>query len=90
LTAAKSPASLIERVHTKFELGGHKAAAIAMVLENAHIDLVSEMDPDFVRSIFLNPRKSAQEALDAAFEKYGPDATVIAMPYGGATLPIAE
>lgn len=90
LTEAESPSAMIERVHTKFELGGHKAAAIAMVLENAHIDLVSEMAPDFVRSIFLNPRKSAQEALDAAFEKYGPDATVLAMPYGGATLPIAE
>ena len=46
------------------------------------------MDPDFVRSIFLNPRKSAQEALDKALLKYGPNATVIAMPYGGATLPI--
>lgn len=90
LTEAKKPEDMIERIHKKFELGGHKAAAIAMVLENAHIDFVSEMDPDFVRSIFLNPRPSAQEALDAAFQKYGPDATVLAMPFGGATLPIAE
>lgn len=90
LTEADSPHDMIERIHTKFELGGHKAAAIAMVLEDAAIDFVSEMEPDFVRSIFLNPRKSAQEALDAAFEKYGHDATVLAMPFGGATLPIAE
>ena len=60
-----------------------------MVLENAAIDLVSEMEPDFVRSIFLNPQPSAQKALDEAFQKYGPDATVIAMPFGGATLPMA-
>ncbi len=90
LTQAEKPSDMIERIHKKFELGGHKAAAIAMVLENAHIDFISEMDPDFVRSIFLNPRASAQEALDAAMGKYGPDATVLAMPYGGATLPIAE
>ena len=81
---------MVERIGREFELGGHKAAAIGMVLENASIDLISEMDPDFVRSIFLTPRKSAQEALDAALMKYGPDATVIAMPYGGATLPVGR
>lgn len=45
------------------------------------------MDPDFVRSIFLTPMPDAQTALDRAFEKLGPDATVLAMPYGGSTLP---
>ncbi len=90
LLSAPTAESMITRIHETFQLGGHKAAAIAMVLQNAQIDLVSEMDPDFVRGIFLNPRKSAQEALDAAFAKYGPDATVIAMPYGGATLPMCE
>ena len=80
---------MIDRVHRQFELGGHKAAAIAMVLENAAIDLVSEMPDEFVRSIFLNPQPSAQAALDAALERYGPEATVLAMPFGGATLPVA-
>ena len=79
---------MIDRVHQHFELGGHKAAAIAMVLEYAQIDLVSEMPDDFVRSIFLNPQPSAQRALDEAFQKYGADATVLAMPFGGATLPV--
>ena len=89
LTKAPTAHSMVERIGREFVLGGHKAAAIGMVLENADIDLISEMEDDFVRSIFLNPRHSAQEAFDAAFAKYGPDATVIAMPYGGATLPIA-
>ena len=30
---------------------------------------------------------AAQAALDAAFQKLGKDATVLAMPYGGSTLP---
>lgn len=90
LTKAGSAHEMVERIGKEFELGGHKAAAIGLVLEKADIDLISEMDDDFVRSIFLNPRPSAQAALDAAFAKYGPDATVIAMPYGGATLPISE
>ena len=90
LTKAPTAHAMVERIGKEFELGGHKAAAIGLVLENASIDLVSEMDDDFVRSIFMTPRPSAQAAFDAAMEKYGPDATVIAMPYGGATLPILD
>lgn len=89
LTDAPNSHALVERIGREFQLGGHKAAAIGMLLENARIDLVSEMDPDFVRSIFLNPQCSAQEAFAQAMGRYGPDATVIAMPFGGATLPIA-
>ena len=89
LVNAPTAHSMIERIEKDFQLGGHKAAAIAMVLENASIDLVSEMDDDFVRSIFMSPQPSAQKALDDAFAKYGSDATVIAMPFGGATLPVA-
>ena len=89
LKEAPTAHSMIDRVHAHFELGGHKAAAIAMVLENAQIDFVSELPDDFVRSIFLNPQPSAQAALEQAFQKYGPEATVLAMPFGGATLPIA-
>ena len=66
------------------------SSTIAMVLENADIFLVSEMDPDFVKNIFLTPFDSAQKALDAAFERLGPDATVLAMPYGGSTLPFIK
>ena len=87
MTSAPSAHSLIERIGREFRLGGHKAAAIAMVLERAEVDLVSELDDDFVRSIFLVPQPSAQVALDRAFEKLGKDATVLAMPYGGSTLP---
>lgn len=87
ITTCASPHALLERVRTDFKLGGHKAAAIAMVLEDADVYLVSEMDPDFVRKIHLKPFATAQEALDAAFHKLGPDASVLAMPYGGSTLP---
>ncbi len=90
LMAAPSAHSMIERIGKEFQLGGHKAAAIAMVLENAEIYLVSDMDDAFVERIFLKPAHSAQEALDAAFARLGPDATVLAMPYGGSTLPRAK
>ena len=88
LLEADTPHSMIERIGEHFELGGHKAVAIGMILENAQIDLVSEMPEAFVRHIFMNPQPSAQKALDEALEKYGENAKVLAMPYGGSTLPV--
>jgi nickel-dependent lactate racemase len=82
--------SMVHEIKRNFELGGHKAAAIAMVLREADIYLVSDMDADFVRRIFLQPFATAQQAYDAAIQKMGPDAKVIVMPQGGSTLPVAE
>ena len=87
---AESPEDLTSRVRDAFELGGHKAAAIAMVLEHAKVFLVSEMDRALTEKCFLTPFDSAQEAFDAALSALGEDAKVIAMPYGGSTLPFAE
>ena len=86
---ATCPEDLIRRVHEHFELGGHKAAAIAMVEARAEVCLVSEMDPDLARKCFLTPFTSVQQAFDYAIGKQGADASVILMPYGGSTLPIA-
>ena len=88
MKSAATAESLIERIKKEFRLGGHKAAAIALVLQKAEIMLVSELEDDFVRSVFLTPKHSAQEALDDAFRKLGPEATVLSMPYGGSTLPM--
>ena len=90
LTGAPTAHSLVERIEREFKLGGHKAAAIAMVLERAEIYLVSEMAPEFVESLFMKPFPSLEAAYAAAAEKLGPDAGVILMPYGGSTLPKCE
>ena len=87
MTKSQSPEAMIERIGRDFQLGGHKAAAIAMTLQKAKIYLVSDMEDDFVRSIFLTPQPSVQTALDRAFAELGSKATVLAMPYGGSTLP---
>jgi nickel-dependent lactate racemase len=81
--------SMIERIERDFVLGGHKAAAIAMVLEDADIFLVSEMPEELVRECFLTPYSDVETALKDAFSRLGDDASVIVMPYGGSTLPHA-
>ena len=87
MTQSPSPKAMIDRIGRDFQLGGHKAAAIAMILERADIYLVSDMEPDFVRSIFLTPMPDVKTALQCAMEKLGMDAKILAMPYGGSTLP---
>lgn len=87
MTSSENPAYMIERIGRDFQLGGHKAAAIAMVLQDADVYLVSDLPKDYVKSIFLKPFDTVQEAYDAALKKMGKDAKVIVMPYGGSTLP---
>ena len=87
LMAAENSKSLIERIEREFQLGGHKAAAIAMVLEKTDIFLVSDLDESLVRRIFMTPFSTAQNAFEEALSRKGHKATVWAMPNGGSTLP---
>ena len=84
---SESPEDLVSKIRKKFILGGHKAAAIGMVLQRADIYLVSHMDPTLVEKSFMKPYLSAQQAFDDALAKIGPNAKVITMPYGGSVLP---
>lgn len=84
---SKSPEDLVSKIRKKFILGGHKAAAIGLVLQRADIYLVSHMDPALVEKSFMKPYSSAQQAFDDALAKMGPNAKVITMPYGGSVLP---
>lgn len=87
MLGASHSEELIVRIKEKFQLGGHKAAAIAMVLKNARIFLVSELAADFVRNLFMEPFAGLEQALSKAFEEKGEMAKILIMPYGGSTLP---
>ncbi|MCD6397237.1 MAG: nickel-dependent lactate racemase [Spirochaetaceae bacterium] len=78
---------MIEEIQRNFILGGHKAAAIALILKNAEIYLVSDMDPSFVENIFMKPFKEPQQALDEALGKKGDNSIIHIMPFGGSILP---
>lgn len=86
---ASSPQDLIDRIKRDFVLGGHKAAAIALVRERVEdIYLVSDFPPSIVEKIFMKPFQSVEEAVARALEVKGEGASIIVMPYGGSTLPI--
>jgi nickel-dependent lactate racemase len=88
MTEANTPDDIINRIKKNFKLGGHKAAAIALVLKKAKIFLVSELDPGLVKSIFMEPYDTVQQAYDVAIKELGDEVKVLIMPYGGSTLPV--
>jgi nickel-dependent lactate racemase len=90
MTEANTPDDLIIRIRENFKLGGHKAAAIALVLKRAKIFMVSEMKPELVKSIFMEPYDTVQEAYNDAINELGDDVKVLIMPYGGSTLPVVN
>ena len=88
IAEAHQPEDLIERVERDFQLGGHKAAAIAVALRRSSILMVSELDDPVVRSFFAEPAEDLQQAVNKAFSILGPSAKAIVMPAGGSTLPV--
>ncbi len=82
-----SPEEMITKIAQNFQLGAHKAAAIALVLQQCHIYLVSDLAPDYVRQLGLEPKADLHEAMRDANRLLGPKARTIVMPYGGSTLP---
>lgn len=87
MTGHDKASDMITHIKQDFVLGGHKAAAIAMVLEKARIFLVSELEPEFVKSVFLEPFSDIQTAVDEAIKESSKESKILVMPYGGSTLP---
>jgi nickel-dependent lactate racemase len=85
-----SPAQILERIQREFVLGGHKAAAIAAVLNRARVFLVSALAPELVRECGLVPFADLDRAVSAALDELGQGARLLCLPYGGSVLPVAD
>lgn len=90
LTAAPTSDSLIDRIRTEFRLGGHKAAAIAMVLNRCDVHFVSNLPLEEASQTFMKPYPDIPSALADAMKKMGKKAKIIVMPHAGSTLPYVK
>ena len=88
LRQARSPEDVLERIQADFVLGGHKAAAVASVMKQAAIYLVSSLDEEVVAACGLHPFSHLDEALASARRALGQDASILALPNGGSVMPI--
>jgi nickel-dependent lactate racemase len=87
MLGAKSPDELIEKIQREFVLGGHKAAAIALIEKRASIYLVSSLPDEVVRGSRITPFASVQAAIDAALQTLGQDSQVLVLPIASSILP---
>jgi nickel-dependent lactate racemase len=90
MVSGKSPDEMVADIQANFELGGHKAAAIALALKKAKIYLVSDLERELVKSMSMEPFNNMDDALKAAFKVLGDNSEVILMPSGGSTLPVVR
>jgi nickel-dependent lactate racemase len=82
----KKPCDMIKEIKEKFRLGGHKAAAIAMVLQKSKIYFVSDLDDELVEKIGFIPFKNPQDAITSALNELGQNSKILLMPDAGSTL----
>lgn len=86
--AAKNPEEILKRAEKEFVLGGHKAVAIAMLLQNAQVIMVSSLSRELTERLFFQYAANLDEALQKALALKGPQAKVRVIPFGGSMLPV--
>lgn len=79
---------LMRQFKANFELGGHKAYAIAKVAARYNVALISRMSAPETELMFARKESGLQEAFNAALAEYGPNASVAVLPHGCLTLPV--
>jgi len=87
INEAKDKQDLVDRLDYAFEIGGHKAGILAKLTQRADVYVISELEKQLVERAFLFCARDLNDALSVTERKYGPEATIIVMPYGASTLP---
>lgn len=72
---------IIEHIRAEFVLGGHKAAAIARIMKECKVILLSNLDESIAKRAFFKPIKDLQKLPLTSYEM------VYIIPDGGHTMP---
>jgi lactate racemase len=71
-----------------FRVGPHKGFQIARIALRFGLILVSNMQPERVRSLLLTPETSVQSAIDQALKELPAQARIAVLPHATSTIPI--
>lgn len=80
VSEANSIHDIFDRFGRKFELGGHKAYAIARLRQKARLVLVSDLEPELARRCFMEPFNDMDQAIDYARSLMGKDESILVVP----------
>ncbi|MFP4015550.1 MAG: nickel-dependent lactate racemase [Halanaerobiales bacterium] len=84
LNEASTPEYLEEKIQNVFELGGHKAYAVARVAANSSIFLYSSLDDRMAQKTFMTPVESVDEFVNKYIDN---NKKVYILPHGANTVP---
>ncbi len=73
-----------------YRLGAHKAYQISRDASRERVLLVSQMPPEFVRKLLLEPYASVPAALETALDNLAPGAQIGVLPWANATIPVVN
>jgi nickel-dependent lactate racemase len=82
-----TPEQIVQKIQHDFVLGGHKAAAIARVLQRASILLISDIPEAIVRACNMEPFHDLNEAFQTALLRCGGKPNILVIPEGASVLP---
>ncbi|MGE5676211.1 MAG: nickel-dependent lactate racemase [Mycobacterium leprae] len=85
---AKTLDEIIERFNHHFELGGHKAYAMAKTLKQKEVIFVSSLAPETVKLLFCRHAATLEEAMAYVAAKHGPDYKALILPQAAVVLPV--
>ncbi|MDW7675263.1 MAG: nickel-dependent lactate racemase [Bacillota bacterium] len=84
---AKTLDCIFKRFDKGFQLGGHKAYAIASIIKDREVVLVSKMPKEDVEKLFFTYAVDIEEGLEYIAKKHGQDFKAWIMPEAGMVLP---
>ena len=88
LSSYDTPEDVIQNMKTDYILGYHKVVKMAEINLWAKVWAVTDLDPDVLKKIFIEPYGSIQEAVDNAIKLKGKDTKVIFLLDGSVTIPV--
>lgn len=90
LTESASPRAALEKMHSGYRLGYHKAAKIAEICQWASIWALTGLADEQLEPLFIKPLRDAQSALDQALKAQGGEARILFLMEGSLTVPCPE
>jgi nickel-dependent lactate racemase len=79
LSSCHTPQETLDKIDKEYKLGYHKAAKMAEIARWAKMWAVTTLDDELLKSIFINPIHSLQEAIDAAIAEKGEEKILFLM-----------
>jgi len=79
LSSCQTPQETLDKIDKEFKLGYHKAAKMAEIARWAQMWAVTSLDDELMKSVFIKPFDSLQEAIDAAITEKGEERILFLM-----------